>query len=160
MKNKIFTDHRGYNMKFFEQLIAKDLGFKEVKEVFATTNRKGVVRAFHYQKSPQPMQKIIKPLSGRFNVRVIDMENKKVVEYNNLNSSADPIFVKEGNLLGYVALEENSTMLYIADEVFVGELNSGVNPHSFGVDWKFNGNLIINDRDKDAEVVDFENFEK
>jgi len=156
MKNKVFDDIRGYNMKFFQDFIAEEKGFGKVKEVFATTNKKGTIRAFHFQDLPKPQQKIVKPLSGSFNVRVIDMENKKVIEYNNWNNTSDPIFVKQGNMLGYVALEENSVMLYIADEEFVGELNSGVNPYSFNVDWKFEGEVIMSERDKSAEIVDFE----
>lgn len=156
MKNKIFTDDRGFNMKFFEKHIAKEFGFNEVKEIFATTNKKGVIRAFHWQSEPKPQQKIVKPLSGSFNARVIDVENKKVIEYNNVNRESDPIFVKAGNMLGYVALEEDSVMLYIADEEFIGELNSGVNPKSFNVNWDFDGELLINERDNNAEIVDFE----
>lgn len=156
MNNKIFTDYRGFNMKFFEENIAKDMGFGEVKEVFATTNKQGVIRAFHYQAKPKPQQKIVKPLCGSFNVRVIDMENKCVIEYNNWNNESNPIFVKEGNMLGYIALEENSVMLYIADEEFVGDLNSGVSPFSFNVNWNYDGEFILNSRDKDADVVDFE----
>lgn len=156
MQNKLFEDKRGYNMKFFQDHIAKENGFNEVKEVFATVNAKGVIRAFHFQSAPKPMQKIVKPLSGRFNVRVIDMENKVVHEYDNWNSTSDPIFVKEGNMLGYVALEDNSVMVYIADEEFIGELNSGVNPMSFGVDWKFDGEIILNDKDKNSEIVSFD----
>lgn len=155
MKNKIFSDERGFNMKFFEDFIAEDLGFGKVKEIFATTNKKGVIRAYHYQIQPKPQQKIVKPLNGSFNVRVVDMENKQILEYNNWNSKSEPIFVKEGNMLGYVALEESSIMLYIADEEFDGELNSGVNPMSFNTDWAYNGELIINDRDKFAEIINF-----
>lgn len=155
MENKVFEDLRGYNMKFFEAPIAKELGFKEVKEVFATVNKKGVIRAFHFQSNPNPQQKIVKPLAGRFNVRVIDMENKVVHEYDNWGVTSDPIFVKAGNMLGYVALEDNSSMIYIADEKFIGELNSGVSPFSFGVDWKYDGELILNEKDKQAEVKEF-----
>lgn len=155
LTNKIFEDKRGFNMKFFQEHLAKTEGFNEVKEVFATVNKKGVVRAFHYQSKPKPQQKIVKPLSGRFNVRVIDMENKVVEEYDNWGVTSEPIFVKEGNMLGYVALEEDSVMVYIADEEFVGELNSGVHPFSFGVDWKYLGELTISERDKEAEKVDF-----
>lgn len=142
-------------MKFFENKIAESFGFNKVKEVFATTNKKGVVRAFHWQSSPKPQQKIVKPLAGSFNVRVIDKENNTVIEYDNWSNESDPIFVKEGNMLGYVSLEENSVMLYIADEEFVGELNSGVNPMSFNVDWKYDGDIIISDRDKKADIVNF-----
>lgn len=155
LTNKIFKDERGFNMKFFESHLAKEDGFSEVKEVFATTNKKGVIRALHFQSQPKPQQKIIKPLSGNFNVRVVDMENKKVIEYDNWNNQSDPIFVKEGNMLGYVALEEGSVMLYIADEEFSGELNHGVHPLSFGIDWKFDGETIMSERDKLSEIVGF-----
>lgn len=155
MKNKVFADKRGLNMKFFESHLAEEVGFNNVKEVFATVNKKGVIRAFHFQSQPKPQQKIVKPLSGSFNVRVVDMENKVVKEYDNWGPTSDPIFVKEGNMLGYVALEDNSVMVYIADEEFVGELNSGVHPFSFNVDWKYDGELILSERDESAEKVNF-----
>lgn len=157
MNNKIFTDERGFNMKFFEEHLAKEKGFNDVKEVFATVNGKGVIRAFHFQSKPKPQQKIVKPLSGSFNIRVIDMENSVVLDYDNWNNQSDPIFVKEGNMLGYVSLEENSVMLYIADEEFQANLNSGVHPMSFGVDWNYHGELVISDRDQVAEKVNFDN---
>lgn len=159
MQNKIFSDHRGTNMKFFEKHIAQEYGFKDVIEIFATHNDKGVIRAFHYQADPHPQQKIVKPLNGRFNVRVIDFENKEVIEYDNWGVGSDPIFVKEGNMLGYVALEDNSIMLYIADNKFVGEANSGVSPFSFGVDWKFDDKIVLSKRDAEAKVVNFSDFE-
>lgn len=157
MKNKVFEDTRGLHMKFFEDFIAKEEGFRQVKEIFTTTNKKNVIRAFHFQGNPQPQQKIVKPVSGRFNVRVIDMKNKKVIEYDNWTNKSDPIFVKAGNMLGYVALEDNSVMLYVADEKFVSELNYGVHPHSFQVDWKAGtSDFIISERDKKAEIAQFE----
>lgn len=156
MKNKVFSDERGLNMKFFQEHEAKKEGFNEVKEVFATVNKKGVVRAFHLQAKPSPQQKIVKPLNGRFNVRVVDMENKVLEEYDNWDKHSDPIFVKAGNMLGYVALEEDSVMVYIADEEFIGALNSGVHPQSFNVDWKYPGELIISERDQKALRVNFE----
>lgn len=155
MENKIFKDQRGTHMKFFENLNAEELGFKKVKEIFTTINNKGAVRAFHYQGNPKAQQKIVKPLSGKFNIRVIDMENKKIISYDNWDYESNPIFVKSGNMLGYVSLEENSTMLYVADEEFVGDLNFGVNPFSFDVDWNYEGDLIISERDKVAKIVNF-----
>lgn len=156
MKNKVFKDERGLHMKFFENLPAEAEGFKNVREIFSTVNNEGTVRAFHFQGQPNPQQKIVKPLSGRFNVRVIDLENKKVLEYDNVNRESDPIFVKAGNMLGYVSLEDNSTMLYIADEEFVSELNFGVHPNSYNVDWKYDGEIVMSERDMKADLVSFD----
>lgn len=156
MKNKVFKDERGLHMKFFENLPAEAEGFKNVREIFSTVNNEGTVRAFHFQGQPNPQQKIVKPLSGRFNVRVIDLENKQVIEYDNVNRESDPIFVKAGNMLGYVSLEDNSTMLYIADEEFVSELNFGVHPNSYNVDWKYDGEIVMSERDMKADLVNFD----
>lgn len=156
MKNKVFKDERGLHMKFFENLPAEAEGFKNVREIFSTVNNEGTVRAFHFQGQPNPQQKIVKSLSGRFNVRVIDLENKKVLEYDNVNRESDPIFVKAGNMLGYVSLEDNSTMLYIADEEFVSELNFGVHPNSYNVDWKYDGEIVMSERDMKADLVNFD----
>lgn len=156
MKNKVFKDERGLHMKFFENLPAEAEGFKNVREIFSTVNNEGTVRAFHFQGQPNPQQKIVKPLSGRFNVRVIDLENKKVLEYDNVDRESDPIFVKAGNMLGYVSLEDNSTMLYIADEEFVSELNFGVHPNSYNVDWKYDGEIVMSERDMKADLVNFD----
>lgn len=156
MKNKVFKDERGLHMKFFEILPAEAEGFKNVREIFSTVNNEGTVRAFHFQGQPNPQQKIVKPLSGRFNVRVIDLKNKKVLEYDNVNRESDPIFVKAGNMLGYVSLEDNSTMLYIADEEFVSELNFGVHPNSYNVDWKYDGEIVMSERDMKADLVSFD----
>lgn len=160
IEQNVFKDERGFNMKFFQDFLAKEKGFGDVKEVFATTNKKGTIRAFHYQGEPNPQQKIVKPLSGRFNVRVIDMENNIVEEFNDWNNNSEPIFVKAGNMLGYVALEDNSVMLYIADEKFYGDLNFGVSPFSFGVDWGFSGPFIMSERDELAERVSFKGMMK
>lgn len=160
MKNKVFKDSRGTHMKFFDNMKAEELGFKGVREIFSTINNKGTIRAFHYQGSPRPQQKIVKPLSGSFNVRVIDLENNEIIEYDNVNRESDPIFVKAGNMLGYVSLEDNSIMLYIADEEFVSELNHGVHPESFNVNWKFPEEVTISERDLDAEIVSFDTIWK
>lgn len=158
MKNKVFADERGLHMKFYEEEFAKKAGFGDVKEIFSTVNNKGTVRAFHYQSLPKPQQKIVKPLAGKFNVRIIDMENNEVLEYDNWTKESDPIFVKAGNMLGYVALEDSSVMLYVADEEFVGELNSGVSPFSFDVDWKYDGDFTMKDNDKNAKVARFPGY--
>lgn len=156
MENKIFTDFRGFNMKFFEEHLAKEEGFREVCEVYATTNKQGVIRAFHWQGStPETtQQKIVKPLAGKFNLRLIDMENEVIYEYNEIDNTSDPIFAKSGMLLGYVALEENSVMLYIADNKFISEENMSINPFSFGNDWNTDLELIVNDRDNSAKQID------
>lgn len=148
---KDFIDNRGHNMKFYVDDNAKESGFRGVSEIFATINDKGTVRAFHYQGKLQ--QKIIKPLAGSFNVRIVDTVDKTITEYNNFSLGSAPIIVKENQMLGYVSLEPNSIMVYIGDEYFDGDTNFGVNPMSYGVNWNTDLDLIMSPRDATAEVI-------
>lgn len=147
------TDARGGNMKFLgEQTDAYTHGFRGVRETFMTTNAKHVIRAFHWQGKPQ--QKIIKALNGSFNVRVVFPELGVIEVYDNVTQSSEPIFVPDGAQLGYVALEDNSHMLYLADDVFDGPSNHGVHPNSYGVDWGVGEfTPVISQKDADAELV-------
>lgn len=156
MKNKNFKDKRGNNMKFFEKELAYDVGFGEVSEIFATTNKAGTIRAFHWQgKGQTSQQKIVKPMCGLFNLRVIDPVKKVIYVYDYIDSDHDPIFVPEGSMLGYLALVDDSTMLYIADNEFIAKENYGISPFSYNMDWNAPEGLefIISDRDLESKEV-------
>ena len=179
--SKIFfgkhDDNRGSHMKFFTMNTAQKAGFNNVHEIFMTTNNKYTLRGLHRQGGLVPQQKIIKPVNGRFNVRVIfplkdvnplspadrsydevKSTDKYFVEmYNNIDANHEPIFVPEGALLGYVSLEDNSKMVYIADNNFEGADDEGYNAfdEEFNIDWGVDKKDIIAS-DKDLEAPDYE----
>lgn len=177
MKTITHTDDRGKHTKFFVANDVKDLGFKSVKEIFMTTNNKGTLRGLHRQFGKDvTQQKIIKAISGSFNVRVVfptnevdfsqfqeSLEEKAteiylydncvVAYYDNMNFESDPILVPAGAYLGYLSLEENSQMLYIGDNDFNGEADDGRYPLSetLDIDWGEVPIKYLSLRDKEAQ---------
>lgn len=151
-------DLRGTHSKFFTSDVAFCYGFNEVREIFTTTNRRGTLRGLHRQLNPT-QQKIVKPITGKFNLRVVtpyyhdgELITASIDEYNHIDKNSAPIFVPEGAYLGYVSLEDESIMLYVADGYFNGDADDGVNPldPTLNVNWGYNGELIMSDRDKQA----------
>lgn len=172
LKTVIHSDNRGSHTKFFVDEWARNLGFNEVVELFITTNNKGTLRGLHRQTGTTPQQKIIKVLTGTFNVRVIfpkvetqwdeiysknatniiHLENGTVIaEYDGFKFEDDPILVPENALLGYVSLENDSKMLYTADNDFNADEDDGFHYTSFGINWNYDGELIVSQRDLDAQ---------
>lgn len=176
MKNDLYfakhEDNRGYHMKFFTKETANKFNFLDVAEVFMTSNNRGTLRGLHRQTGDYPQQKIIKVLNGEFNVRIIypnDINSKiydknctmvdeteshdKIVYFDGMNSDSNPVLVPKNALLSYVALQDDSKMLYIADNPFVGEADEGFNALDprFSIEWGINENeLIRNERDSDS----------
>jgi dTDP-4-dehydrorhamnose 3,5-epimerase-like enzyme len=149
-------DNRGVHSKFFERKISDENKFGEVHEVFMTTNNHGTLRGLHFQTNPT-QQKLTKVVSGHFNIRVVSTEVLPHLEFADWAASATcgdityfiygwdwanditaPIFVPENAMLGYLSLEDNAKMLYIADGAFCGQADTGYSPLSVGVPLNWN----------------------
>lgn len=175
--NLYFAKHgdlRGSHMKFFTRETAKLFNFNDVSEVFMTTNNRGTLRGLHRQTGEFPQQKITKVVNGKFNVRVIypsdylypiiynndctkieeTDKNDVIVYFDNRTPDSAPILVPKNALLSYVSLEDNSKMLYIADNPFVAKDDEGYNAKDprFNIDWGIDSsNLTSSKRDSQSK---------
>src|SRR3990167_3543804 len=64
-------DRRGRFSKFFDDALFRELGFT-VHEVFASTNRKNVLRGLHFQ-NPKPQARIVWCLKGKIYDVLVDI---------------------------------------------------------------------------------------
>lgn len=158
VSNANHPDLRGSHRKLFgsvpEALLIPDF---EVKEVFMTTSHKDVLRGLHFQEGA-PQAKIIKPLTGSIIVNTVCFD-PSLPEFGEVTrfeiSSADEVrlYVPGRYGLGYRVVEDNTNVLYIANEHFVSGGDTGVDPfdEDLAVDWGTNidrDSAIMSDRDK------------
>ena len=179
MKTKVHSDNRGDHYKFFEKSDVRSLGFQDVEEVFMTNNNKGTIRGLHRQFSEgKTQQKVIKALSGRFNVRVVFplaeinknisildlikdatgtfIDKEFIIAYfDGYDVDLNPILIPAGAYLGYLSLEDDSKMLYIGDNKFNAEADDGRNPFSLDIDWGSDTARYISERDQLAEPLEY-----
>lgn len=163
------TDERGGLIKDYNIDTYKAAGIDyELKETFYTLNKKGVIRALHFQlDKPQP--KLMRCVSGRVFYVICDLrkESDTFGQYRGMElKGEDPICIlcPAGFGQGYLVLED-SIMSYKAAEVFYGPGDAGImyNDSDIGIEWPFEliggkDNMIISE--KDLKLMRFEEYKK
>ena len=152
------TDHRGglikdYNIDVFHaQGIDHDL-----KEVFYTISKRGVIRATHFQLVKQ-QPKLVRCISGHVYDVIVDLrpESQTYGQWRGFHLTGEntlSLLVPAGFGHGYLVVED-SVVSYKCAEVFFGEGDSGImyNDPDIGIQWPMEliggkENLIISEKD-------------
>jgi dTDP-4-dehydrorhamnose 3,5-epimerase len=137
----IFKDARGSFVKTFHADQFRELGLDfEPREEFFSTSAKGVLRGMHFQLPPAALAKLVYCIVGRVLDVVLDLRKKSptfgrnyVHELNATN--CEMLFIPVGFAHGFLALEDNATMVYQTSTVHSPPHDAGVRWDSFGFDW-------------------------
>lgn len=163
------SDERGGLLKDYNVDTFKANGIEhELKEVFYTISKKGVIRATHFQLVKQ-QAKLVRCVKGRVYDVIVDLRPNSItfgkwfgVELSEENMLE--LYVPEYFGHGYLVLED-SIVSYKCNEVFYGEGDSGImyNDKDIGIIWPFEKiggkeNLIISQ--KDLNLMSFEDYKK
>jgi dTDP-4-dehydrorhamnose 3,5-epimerase len=152
------TDERGGLVKDYNIDVFKSHGIEhELKEVFYTISKRGVIRATHFQLLKQ-QPKLVRCISGHVYDVIVDLRPDSPtygqwrgfhLTGENMISLLVPAYFGHG----YLVIED-SIVSYKAAEVFYGEGDSGIsyNDPDIAVEWPFEliggkDNLIISEKD-------------
>lgn len=163
------TDDRGGFVKDYNKDIFKTNGIEhELKEVFYTISKKGVIRAIHFQLIKQ-QAKLVRCISGHVYDVIVDLCPKsptfgKWLGFDLTGENQKSLYIPKFFGHGYLVLED-SVVSYKCGEVFYGEGDSGImyNDPDINVQWPFEKiggieNLIISEKDKN--LMSFVNYSK
>lgn len=152
------TDDRGGLIKDYNIDTFRANGIEhELKEVFYTISKRGVIRAIHFQLIKE-QAKLVRCVSGHVYDVIVDLrENSPTFgQWRGFDLTGEnqlELYVPEGFGHGYLVLED-SVVSYKCGEVFYGEGDSGImyNDPDIGIEWPFDtiggiDNLIISDKD-------------
>lgn len=155
-------DVRGCFTKDYSKEVFEKNGINyDLKEVFYTTSRKGVIRALHFQREIQ-QPKLVRCICGHVYDVVVDLRKdsptfKKWLGFDLIGEHHNEILVPAGCAHGYLVLEP-SIVSYKCSEKFYGEYDDGIkwNDPDIGIRWpleKIGGeqNLILADKDKNLQ---------
>lgn len=153
------TDNRGGLIKDYNIEIFKQNGIKhDLKEVFYTISKKGVIRATHFQLERQ-QAKLVRCVSGHVYDVIVDLRPNSPTygQWRGFHLTGDNmkmLLVPEFFGHGYLVIED-SIVSYKCAEMFWGEGDSGImyNDLDIGIDWPFEliggqDKLLISDKDK------------
>ena len=148
---KEFFDNRGSFNKLFSTLENRDIHF-DLKEMYFNTSNKYVLRGMHLQNKPYDLNKIIYCFSGAILDVLLDLRIDSPtymcsfsIELN--ENSNKIIYIPKGVAHGFLSLEDNSKLLYLTDNIYSEQQDSGVRWDSFGFDWPVK-KPVISKRDK------------
>ena len=145
-------DLRGKFNKMFDVSKLQDLNIKFiVKESYLNTSKKHVVRGMHFQNPPHDHQKLVSCIGGKVLDVFLDIrKNSKTfgkfqsVELNESDNIV--VYIPKGIAHGFLALEDNSKVLYFTDSEYNKESDTGIRWDSFGFNWNIS-NPILSKRD-------------
>lgn len=153
------SDERGGFVKDYNLDTFKLNGIEhELKEVFYTISKKGVIRAMHFQLVKQ-QAKLVRCISGHVYDVIIDLRPYsptfgKWLGFNLTGDNLKTIYIPQFFGHGYLVLED-SVVSYKCSEVFYNDGDSGIkfDDPDMGIKWPFEKiggieNLIISEKDK------------
>ena len=163
------TDERGGLIKDYNIDTFKQNGIEhELKEVFYTISKKGVIRAIHFQLVKQ-QAKLVRCVKGHVYDVIVDLRPDsptygKYLGFDLTEENTLSLYVPEFFGHGYLVLED-SIVSYKCNEVFYGEGDSGImyNDPDINVDWDFDRiggkeKLIISEKDK--QLMSFDEYDR
>ena len=128
-------DERGWFMRTFDKDLFKknissfDSNWVQINQSF--NKSKHTWRGFHYQKYPFAETKVVRCIAGSVLDCVLDLRESSEtylqtvqIELSSLNSKM--IYIPTGCAHGYLTLEENSELIYLHDEFYNPDYESGV----------------------------------
>lgn len=153
------SDERGGLIKDYNIDVFKEHGINhELKEVFYTLSKRGVIRATHFQLIKQ-QAKLVRCVSGHVYDVIVDLRSDSPTYgqwrgFHLTGENMNSLYVPEYFGHGYLVIDD-SIVSYKAGEVFYGEGDSGImyNDPDIGIEWPFEliggkENLIISEKDK------------
>jgi len=163
------TDERGGFIKDYNIDTFKANGIDhELKEVFYTVSKCGVIRALHFQLVKQ-QPKLVRCISGHVYDVICDLRPDsptfgKWMGFDLTGDNMVSLLVPEYFGHGYLVLED-SVVSYKCGEVFYAEGDSGImyNDPGLAIDWPFDkiggtDNMIISEKDK--KLMSFADYKK
>src|SRR5882724_10206073 len=152
LRPRIFQDRRGLFVKTFRADQFRELGISfEPREEFYSTSAKGVLRGMHFQLPPAAHSKLVYCLGGRVLDVMLDMRRSSPSFGRAFSCELDAVrrelvFIPAGFAHGFLALEDNSLMVYKTDVVHTPACDSGIAWNSFGFEWPVTS-PVMSDRD-------------
>ena len=144
---------RTFDLKLFKENIPSFSGqWKQMNHSF--NSEKYTWRGFHYQNPPFQETKAIRCVQGKVLDCVLDLraDSKTYLKVFQVELSKDNckmLFIPKGFAHGFLTLEDHSALVYLHDEYYMPEYESGVRYDDPKIDFTLSINpKIISERDK------------
>lgn len=152
---KKYGDHRGYFMETYQK---KDFDAAGLNYNFVQGNqsrsKRGVLRGLHFQKT-YPQAKLVRCIEGEVFDVCVDLRKGSATygKWEGVLLSAErgnEFLIPRGFAHGFVVLSETATFCYQCDQFYHPEDEGGIlwNDPDVGIDWKYEKEPVLSEKDK------------
>lgn len=163
---KKYGDDRGYFMETYKESSFKEAGLNyDFVQDNQSKSKKGVLRGLHFQKT-YPQAKLVRCIEGEvFDVAVdLRKDSPTYGKWAGVVLSAEKgnqFMIPRGFAHGFVVLSETATFCYKCDELYHPEDEGGImwNDPEIGIDWHYEGEILLSEKDKVHPLLKETNIE-
>ncbi len=162
LEPKVFGDDRGFfmesfNLRDFTNAISRDVVFVQDNH---SRSAKGVLRGMHYQiKNTQG--KLVRVTDGAVFDVAVDLRRSsptfgKWVGEILSGENKRQLWVPEGFAHGFLVLSDSADFLYKTTDYYAPEYECSLawNDPDVGIEWPYEGDPILSEKDKSAQPLD------
>jgi dTDP-4-dehydrorhamnose 3,5-epimerase len=137
----VVQDDRGNFVKVFHQPTFRDRGLEfQAEENYYSTSRRGVIRGMHFQTPPAAHEKLVYCIGGRVLDVILDLRKGSPAtnQFFSTELSGEnrhTLFLPAGVAHGFLALDEQSIVVYAVTAAHHPRCDAGIRWDSFGMQW-------------------------
>jgi dTDP-4-dehydrorhamnose 3,5-epimerase len=158
LKPRYLNDARGYFVETYNERAARDAGLTAefVQDNQALSNRRGTVRALHFQVPPKAQAKLVRVLRGSIYDVALDLRAGsptygRWIAATLTAERGEQIFVPRGFAHGYCTLENDTEVAYKVDDYYAPECERGFiwNDPTLAIGWPvLPANAVLSEKDR------------
>jgi dTDP-4-dehydrorhamnose 3,5-epimerase len=159
----VWSDDRGFFREWFKSADVKNATGRDfgIEQANISLSSKGTLRGIHYSIAPRGQAKWITCVSGSIKDVIVDVrpDSKSFgqwIEVELSGASGKAVYISEGLGHGFLALEDNSAVVYLVSTPFSPTDEFEINPldEKIGIDWGMDlSELKISRKDKIAPTL-------
>lgn len=161
IKNKLFTDNRGYFTELWNKKTFKKIGINDVfvQDNLSVSYKRGTIRGLHLQKPPYAQAKLIRCTKGKIIDFVVDIRlgspdygKWKSFELSQKNSMQ--LYIPVGFLHGFITMTDNTEINYKCSNYYSKkhEVIISFNDPEININWPLK-KYIMSAKDKQSSVA-------
>ncbi|MEZ0340040.1 dTDP-4-dehydrorhamnose 3,5-epimerase family protein [Mycobacterium sp. pV006] len=133
----------------------------DLRQANCSVSRAGVLRGVHFAQLPPGQAKYVTCTRGAVLDVVVDIRvgSPTFGQWDSVlldDRAHRSIYLSEGLGHAFLALEDRSTVTYLCSAPYNPDREHTVSPvdPALAIDWRFDGELLLSDRDRDAPTLD------
>ena len=157
---KVLGDHRGWFFEAYSKRLFEEAGIfiDFVQDNHSYNAHKNTLRGLHFQANPKPQAKLVRCVKGAIMDFIVDVRPnsstyKQWLSVELSGENKKQLLVPRGFLHGFVALEDDSEVIYKVDNYYAPECDGAVawNDPEFNINWNIE-NPILSEKDLNAPL--------